>query len=278
MSDLSTLTKFDSLDDNIVCLHSSLGSSRQWSGLMDLLNDSYCICAPDLIGYGSAADWRSDEPLTLLAEVNRLSPLLESMNAPIHLVGHSYGAAVALKVAERYADRIASLTIYEPVLFPLLFASDDTQYEVDEIFQVHETIQKNFYDGDNTSAARQFIDYWSGRGSWDCLSCRQQTSMSEKVHMVLANFEAIFSERNAVGVVKALNIPTFCLYGEYSPNSTIEITRILAGYAPHVTRQELPAMGHMGPVTHSDIVNSWIKAFISSHSTASQEYNYPLVA
>src|SRR6266516_1098475 len=37
--------------------------------------------------------------------------------APVHLIGHSYGGGVALRVAVERSNRIASLTLYEPTAF-----------------------------------------------------------------------------------------------------------------------------------------------------------------
>jgi lipase len=36
---------------------------------------------------------------------------------PVHLIGHSFGATVALRLAIEAPERVASLTLIEPVLF-----------------------------------------------------------------------------------------------------------------------------------------------------------------
>ena len=64
----------------------------------------------------------SNRAFTLDDDVDFFAPVLEAMKGPIHLVGHSYGAAVTLKTAQRYATKISSLTLYEPVVFTALFA------------------------------------------------------------------------------------------------------------------------------------------------------------
>src|SRR5206468_11485635 len=61
-------------------------------------------------------------PVTLADEAALLGEQLEAAEGPIHLVGHSYGGAVAFKMAtsEPWASRIRSLTLIEPVLPTLL--------------------------------------------------------------------------------------------------------------------------------------------------------------
>ena len=51
--------------------------------------------------------------------------LLETLGGPAHLVGHSYGAYVALLVARSVPSQVRSLALYEPVAFGVLDAVED---------------------------------------------------------------------------------------------------------------------------------------------------------
>ena len=146
MKRFPTFVRTSGEGDNILCLHSCLGSSRQWSALTERLQASYRVTATDLTGFGKAPDWDFDTQLKLQNEIDLLAPVLDAMNGPIHLVGHSYGAAVALKVAQEYADKVTSVIVYEPVLFTLLFAGGQAQTAASEIFRVVlETIFRFFF-------------------------------------------------------------------------------------------------------------------------------------
>ena len=81
--------------------------------------------APDISGYG-ANGCALDLPLTLAEEVRAFSGTLNDAEGPIHLVGHSYGGAIAFKIATSspFAHRLRSLTLIEPVLPTLLCESD----------------------------------------------------------------------------------------------------------------------------------------------------------
>jgi pimeloyl-ACP methyl ester carboxylesterase len=234
---------------------------------MDKLQDSYRITASDLYGYGGSPAWGENQRFTLSDEVDLLAPILESMSGPIHLVGHSYGAAVSLKVAQRYAHKISSLTIYEPVVFTALFASSDTQAIAHAMVRFKNEIQRDYRLGRFDYATRKFINYWSGLGAWEKLSSQQQDAMSAKIAMVIENFEAIFAEQNTLSSLANLDIPTLCLYGEYSPSSTSAVSRLLGDTLPNVMLRAMPGMGHMGPMTHSEVVNDQIADFIKSQTT-----------
>ena len=274
----TTFVRTSGEGDNIVCLHSSLGSSRQWFGLMDRLDDSYRVTATDLYGYGNSPKWHLDRAFTLDDDVDFFAPVLEAMNGPIHLVGHSYGAAVTLKAAQRYADKIASLTIYEPVVFTALFASSETQQVAGEIVEFKNEIEQAYRSGRADTATRKFIEYWSGPGAWDKFCPQQKSKLRGKIGTVLENFEAIFAEQNALFPLESLHIPALCLYGEESPRSTQVISQMLSKVLPDAELRPMPGMGHMGPITHRETVNDQIEAFIRSQVATIDELGVPFAA
>ena len=104
----------------VVCMHASASSSTQWRALSEALSDRFRVVAVDLYGCGRTAAWPQQRPLGLDDEVALLEPVWRSAGPRFHIVGHSYGGAVALKAALTHGKRVASLTVYEPVLFGVL--------------------------------------------------------------------------------------------------------------------------------------------------------------
>ena len=90
----------------ILALHSSLSSRAQWRPLADYLGSYYRMAAVDLHGYGASRLTASS--ITLQEEAARAlhrARDLIGMTRPVHLVGHSYGGAVALALALAYPQR-----------------------------------------------------------------------------------------------------------------------------------------------------------------------------
>jgi thioesterase domain-containing protein len=116
-----TISHFPNRKGCVIALHCSLGSGRQWARLTEELGPSYQVLAPDISGYGSRLGW-TDPPMTLAEEVAHLAEPINRAEGPIHLVGHSYGGAIAFKIAtaSRFAGRVRGLTLIEPVLPMLL--------------------------------------------------------------------------------------------------------------------------------------------------------------
>src|SRR5918996_2078004 len=93
----------------VVCVHASASSSGQWRPLMERLSGRFRSLAVDLYGYGQSPPWPDERPLALADEVELIEPVLETAGDRLHLVGHSYGGAVALRAALACPTRLRSL-------------------------------------------------------------------------------------------------------------------------------------------------------------------------
>ena len=105
---------------SVVCIHSSASSSGQWRALMERLSDRFRVIAVDLYGSGRTAAWPQDQPMHLDDELALLRSVFRAAGDRFHLIGHSFGGAIALKAALADRDRLLSLVLYEPVLFSVL--------------------------------------------------------------------------------------------------------------------------------------------------------------
>lgn len=146
----------------VVCLHCSASTSGQWRPLMDLLADRYHVIAPDLYGSGKTPLWPAERPMWLDDQIALLEPAFERAGDAFHLVGHSYGGAIALKAALRFATKLKSLVLYEPVLFSVLLADAPQSEAAREIMDVRDDTAHLGPE----AVAERFIDYWMGAGTW----------------------------------------------------------------------------------------------------------------
>jgi pimeloyl-ACP methyl ester carboxylesterase len=94
--------------ERVVCVHGSLSWGTFAFRAQRSLADSYSLVLPDRRGYGGSAGTR---PADFSADADDIAPLLGD---GAHLVGHSYGAVVALLVAARRPEAVRTLTAVEP--------------------------------------------------------------------------------------------------------------------------------------------------------------------
>ena len=133
----------------VVCLHASASSARQWQSLADELAGNVEVLLPHLVGYGQAAPFDETAPYSFSTEIDAVVDQIGSRwledGTKIHLVGHSYGAATALHLAQRFPERIASLTLFEPILFRLLADDEGWSKECLEICLVGNYVRSKAY-------------------------------------------------------------------------------------------------------------------------------------
>lgn len=94
----------------LLLIHGFLEDSNAWSRLSPMLQQSgYGIITMDLPGFGLSADIEADN---LEAFANEVYLNLAFQNIEkVHIVGHSMGGYTALAFAERFVNKLASITL-----------------------------------------------------------------------------------------------------------------------------------------------------------------------
>ena len=109
-------------------------------------------------------------------------------HARVHIVGHSYGGLVALRLAQCWGERVASLSLYEPVAFRMLDEDDADLFDHQAV--VGQGSSPRGDRGVRHEAAKAFVDFWSGDGSYAALSLPAQANMARRVAKVPLDFAA----------------------------------------------------------------------------------------
>ena len=260
----------------VVLLHSSASSGAQWRALMGRLAGRYRVIAPDLYGYGGTANWAGRGEFRLEHEAQIVCALLGRAGEPVHLVGHSFGGAVALHVARTRPDLLASLTLIEPVAFHLLQGQDETAFA--EIEEVADGVAHALASGDYLGGIARFVDYWSGPGAWAGIPAEKRPGFAARLGKVALDFHATFNEPASLRDFAGLALPTLLLQGTCSPLPTRRICELLAAVLPDGQLTRIEDAGHMAPLTHRDRVNALIEAHLERNSGPLSRYRAPAIA
>ena len=94
----------------VLALHGLTGHGRRWRHLAEQHLPGVAVAAPDLIGHGRST-WSA--PWTLDANAAALAALLTE---PVVVVAHSFGCAVALRLAADSPDLVAALVLLDPAV------------------------------------------------------------------------------------------------------------------------------------------------------------------
>lgn len=245
--------------DPVVCLHSSTGSHAQWRTLADALAGRCATIAPDLHGHGRGPAWPVHAPSTLHVDAHGASgcwPAADDGSAPrgVHLVGHSYGGAVALQIALCQPRRVRSLTLYEPVPFGLLRGRAPGEPAFGEIEDIARSVVALLRGGDPEGAARIFVNYWGGAANWEALGPAQRAAVLARIGTVPRHFAALFRATWSRRLLACLTMPVLLIQGANTRAPARRVAALLADALPRALRVEIAGAGHLGPMTHAPLV------------------------
>ena len=247
----------------VVCLHANASTSGQWRGLSELLAPTHRVLAPDCYGSGRSPEWPSDRVIALQDEVDFLAPVFARAGDSFALVGHSYGAAVALRAALAQPDRIRCLALYEPTLFALIEAESASPNEADGIRHAVADASAALDRGEVDAAAERFIDYWMGAGAWRATPEDRKPAIAASVRNIRRWAHALFAEPTPLAAFAALRMPVLVMTGGQSTAAAHGVARRLLSVLPTARWHAFPELGHMGPVTHPEQVNAVLARFLA---------------
>lgn len=246
-------------------IHCSLASSRAWGPLSGVIGGALDMVAYDLPGHGRSAAWDAetrDFQDVSVAIGQELMP-----EGPVDLIGHSFGATVALRLARAQPARVRSLTLIEPVFFAAAFADDpqvQSGYE-----QLSAPFVAAWQSGDRRAAAETFLKVWGDGAAWDDLDESRRQIFADRIHIIIAEETSIHTDPHGLlqeGALSDIRCPTLLIEGGESPAVIGSIHEALARRLPDARRVVIAGAGHMVPITHADQVGAEILSVLRETS------------
>lgn len=232
----------------LLMLHCGLGNSGLWTPVAEAVGDLFHCTAPDWPGHGRSAPFRDDQSVHDQAAAVAGSFLEEGH----WLIGHSFGATVALRLAMEQRSRIAGLVLIESVFFA---AAKGTA-----AWDAHDAERRVWTDrwhaGDRTGGARGFHAQW-GDGPWEDIPPAVQDRMAARMGFVIASETGLADDPAgllAPGRLEALDLPVVLIRGSQSRKVIAAVQDALARRLRHCRSLTVDGAGHMVPVTHPEPV------------------------
>jgi pimeloyl-ACP methyl ester carboxylesterase len=234
----------------VVLLHAGASSGAQWKGVVPLLGQQYRTIAPDLIGFGQTASWPGPDDLTHDAQAGLVSTVLNAVGVGfVHVVGHSYGGATALRFALQDPQRVRSLALIEPQVAPILLQAGEQA-----LWQEYRSFAQRFIDlarqGDEELAWTTFIDVRNGPGSWKKLPAQARTRFLRITNQLIDAFASNLGNPTCLDDCRAISAPTLIVCGGATTAPDRRVTEILREAISNSQYVVIPEAGHMSPLTH----------------------------
>lgn len=249
----------------VLALHCSLAHAGAWSGLVDHLS-GVTVTALDQPGHGRAADW--DGVTDLHGLTARISiEMAERLGGGggIDLMGHSFGATVALRIALERPDLVRSLVLIEPPLFAAARAAGSAAFAP---FRVdHMAVAEALAQARRDDAAAMFHGLWGNGAVFADLPPRQQHYMMDRIHFIVAQNPCLLDD--SAGLLRymgleSIGLPVLMVEGAASPAIVGAVQDELSRRLPQVSRLVVPGAGHMVPITHPGVVAKAVMAHLNA--------------
>ncbi|WP_331251786.1 alpha/beta hydrolase [Ruegeria lacuscaerulensis] len=234
----------------VLALHCTIAHSGAWAGLVGVLGDDATFIAPDMPSHGKSPDWNEQGDLfDLLTELT-----VEQLTEPMDVIGHSFGAMIALRLAMEHPDLVRSAVLIEPVFFAV--AKQDAPDLLAQHDQEAQPYAKALADGDMELAARLFNRMWSTDDSprWPDLPERTRAAMTRGVHLVPAVKDDLFEDKKgllAPDMMSRANMPILLVNGSRTHPAMPAICEGLQQRLPNASGCVIEGAGHMAPITHA---------------------------
>ena len=251
----------------VLALHPRLAHGGAFAALAAQLPD-VAITAPDMIGHGrgAALDGHSDLHSACTRDAIALAEtLMRQGGGPIDIIGHSFGATVALRVALERPELLRSMVLIEPVLFAAARADGAPEYRAYAAdHMLFETLMDT---GDLDGAAAAFQSHWGDGRAFDSLPAATRAYIRNRLPLVAAQTGALVGDSGGImGYLRleSCPIPTLLLRGANSPPVVAAIGRALGARLPNVRQQIVAGAAHMLPITHPAATAAAILGFWQS--------------
>ncbi len=247
----------------VLALHCSLAHSGAWNGLAERLA-RVTLTATDQIGHGKAAPWDGVQDLHGQAtEASILMAERLGQGQPIDLMGHSFGATVALRLALTRPDLVRSLTLIEPVIF----AAARAQPAYASFRARHLEFARLIKLGQREAALRQFHSDWGTGDTLESLPDRTRSYMLDRIHLIEAQNPVLLDDAASMlrpGGLEGLTVPVLLVEGAKSPPIIAAVHKDLAHRLPQVQRLTVAGAGHMVSITHAGVLAPIVQAHLDA--------------
>lgn len=246
----------------VLALHCTMAHSGAWRGLAEELGDEMTLHAADMLCHGRSPDWDGQGDF----QERMAAAAVAHMSGPMDIIGHSFGATVALRIAVEFPERVRSLTMIESVQFAAIKDSHTSLLaeNAQKMGPFHDALRN----GDTYLAARLFNRGWGAeRGPrWDELPQKSRDAMARGVVIVPACSPSIIEDVPGLmraGGLDKVDMPVLLMRGGETDASVAAVHDSFATRLPQADNVVVPGAGHMLPITHPGETAAHLRRFLA---------------
>lgn len=237
----------------LVLIHGGFSDHHtNWEFVLPALEQRFTVVAVARRGRGETDATTGH---SLEAEADDAVTIIESLGEPAFLLGHSYGARVALRAAAAIPAHVRAMILYEPptpTMFDMGFLD---KLELLAARGSWDEFSWTFFE-EGLRVPAEELNKVRADGLWDPIVADAKAT--------LGDLRALTRARFVPEDYRTLSVPTLLQVGTESPRE-LYATDVLAAVLPNVRIEELKGQAHEGMTTAPDLyAESVVRFFLST--------------
>lgn len=232
----------------ILFLPGSYSSHSAWRGVRQALSGDHRTILTSLPGYGDTPEIRAGDAGDLSLVCDFVAEIVEKIDEPVHLVGHSYGGLCAYASALSGKVRPLSIVTFEGN--PVFCREGDVPFPWAGDMRAMTGRFRNAIEAGDPEAAGIIIDFWSRSGAFGSMPesfrafCRTKVSTNMLDWDLASRLDADFA------AFARLDMPCTVARGEFANQAMIDVSDRIVANAPNASLHVEPGAGHFLVSTH----------------------------
>jgi pimeloyl-ACP methyl ester carboxylesterase len=235
----------------LVLVHGAGGDAREWRPQIASLADDFTVIAWDEPGAGRSSDVPVD--FGLAGYATALGAVIDTLDAPAHVCGLSWGGTVALELYRRRPQVMATLVLADT------YAGWKGSLPEDEVRARVRSVERMLAEPAQTRLPA-LSGLFAGEPPGDAVELLATVAADVRRESLRVALAAM-AEADLRDVLPSIAVPTLLIWGEHDARSPLTVAQQFARAIPDAELVLIPGAGHMSNLERPDAFNAAMRAF-----------------
>ena len=233
--------------DPIILIHGAIGDYRSWRFQIDTLSTSNRV-----ISISRRYAWPNNQPgpndrfdCSVSFHAKDIVEFMNQLNIDTaHIMGHSYGAMIALRVAIDRPDKVKSLVLGEPVVETIVSGTKTGDSLIVDFRKKTEKAVDFYRNGNTEKSLRWFLTMVLGEDIFDQVPTEVQNAWLQNMVEGICIADTRDMSSISKQAISNIEIPTLLISGTQSPMLFQVVSDSLNKIIPNSSLKKLPNTSH----------------------------------